>query len=400
MRILNPILIDSQASPEARGVLRLLIVAGFFMSFGFSAWGAIFNNFAVNVLGLRADQVGWIQSLREIPGLLGFVLGYIVLYLPEMRLIGLCVALLGAGLLITGGAGGFGVLLLGSMVMSVGFHFFDSSNSSLVLTHARREYAAKVLGALASVGAVAAVAGTLAIVALAGALGYRPLIYLLGALTVAGGLLVGVLGRQAATAKLQRQVIFRRDYWLYYLLTFLLGSRRHIFTTFAIFLLVDRYGLPVQQTASLFLVNSIINTYSYHQIGHLTARLGERAVLTANFILLAVIFAGYAYITSLPVLLLFFVIDNVLFGTSLALNTYLQKIAASSDEITANVSMGQTINHLSAVFVPGLGGMLWRHYGHQATFLAGAAIVLVSLVLTQWLRTERVPGREMAAAPD
>jgi predicted MFS family arabinose efflux permease len=398
MRIPNPISSDEYTSPEAGRVLRLLVMAGFSLSFGFSAWGAIFNNFAYEELGLAAEQVGYIQSLREIPGLLGFVLGYVVMLVPEMRLVGLCVALLGAGLLITGQATGFGVLLLGTMVMSIGFHFFDSANASLILTFARKEHAPKLLGTLASIGAVAAVTGNLAIVALAGSLGYRPLIYLLGGLTLAAGLFVSLLGRQEATVKVRRKVIFRRRYWLYYLLTFLMGSRRHIFTTFAIFLLVSVYRVSVQQTATLFLANSIITVFCYRLIGQLTARFGERAVLTANFVLLAMIFTGYAYITSLPVLVLFFIIDNALFGSSLAIRTYFQKMAVTQEEITSNVSMGQTINHLSAVFVPALGGVLWRLYGYQATFLAGTVIVLLSLVLTQWVRVERSAAPEMEPA--
>lgn len=391
MRLVNPLTVDREAGAEARKVIGLLVAAGFFMSLGFNAWTAMFNNFAAEALHLGAEQVGLVQSFREIPGLLGFLLGYVVMLIPEMRLSGLCVTLMGAGLLIAGGSSGFGVLLLASMVMSIGFHSFDVSNASLVLTYTRKEAAPKVLGALSSVGSVAAVAGTLVVLAAAGPLGYRALIYVLGGLTLAGGLFVSLLGRQGGAKLPPRKMVFRRRYWLYYLLTFLTGSRRHIFTTFATFLLVTEHGVTVQQSALLFLANSIITTYSYQQIGRLVARFGERAMLTINFALLAGIFVGYAYVKSLPVLLAFFIVDNMLFGFGLALNTYFQKIAVTPDEITSNVSMGQTINHLSAVFVPALGGLLWRVYGYQATFLAGAAIVVVSLVFTQLVRTQTCP---------
>ena len=387
MRLPNLITAGRQASPEARQVLQLLAVGGFFLNLGFAAWSVLFNNYAVDVFGLGADRVGLIQSWREIPGLLGFLLGFIVLLMPEMRLTGLCVALTGAGLLVSGKAGDFGGLLVGTMVMSIGFHFFDPTNSSLALTYARKEDAPDVLGALAGIGAGASVLGTVLVFLLARPLGYRSLLYLIGALTVAGGLVVLVLGRQGSGQRLPRKTVFRKRYWLYYLLTFLMGSRRHIFTTFAIFLLVSEHGVTVQQAAILYLVNSIVTTASYPAMGRLVGRFGERAVLTANFALLAVIFTGYAYVAWLSLLVFFFVVDNILFGSSLALNTYFQKIAATPEEITSNVSMGQTINHLSAIFVPALGGLLWRVYGHEATFMAGTAIVAVSLLLTQWVRT-------------
>ncbi len=396
MRMLNPLRFDPQAAPEARKALRLLVVAGFFLSFGFNAWNTLFNNFAVDALHLDAEAVGLIQSLREIPGFLGFLLGFIVMLIPEMRLAGFCVVLVGGGLLIMGGASGFATLLLATLVISVGFHFFDTANSGLALTYSRKEVAPKVLGALASIGAVATVAGTIAVLALAEALGYRSLIYILGAITLAGGMIVAVLGNQGAVEKLPRKVIFRKRYWLYYLLTFLLGSRRHVFGTFAILLLVSVYRVPVQQTAILFLVNSILTTIAYPQIGRLVARFGERWVLVANFAILAPIFVGYAYLTSLPVLVLFYVADSILGGFALALNTYFHKIAVTTEEITSNVSMGQTINHLSAVFVPALGALLWRLYGYQATFLAGTVIVLIGLVLSFWVQVEQAVEPGMA----
>ncbi len=389
MHVFNPLAADPDASKEARRVLRLLIVASFFLNFGFYAWGVLFNNFAVDILRLNAEQVGFIQSLREIPGFLGFVLGWIVMLIPEMRLVGICLSLLGGGLLLMGGAGDFWGLLGATMVMSIGFHFFDSANSSLALTYVRKERGPRVLGALSSIGALATIAGTLFVLALAGPLGYRSLIYLLGALTVSGGLVVSVLGHQSGAKQLPRRVIFRTRYWLYYVLTFLLGSRRHIFGTFAILLLVSVYHVSVQYVAVLSLVNAVITSLAYPQIGRLVMRFGERTVLLVNFALLALIFVGYATVAWLPAMVLFYVSDNILAGFELALRTYFQKIAVTREEITSNVSMAQTINHLSAIFVPALGGLLWQKYGYPATFLAGTAIVLVGLAFSFRVRTER-----------
>lgn len=184
------------------------------------------------------------------------------------------------------------------------------------------------------------------------------------------------------------KIRFRRDYWLYYALTFMMGSRRHIFTTFAIFLLVQVYGVDVRVTAALFLINSLVNTYAAAQLGKLVARFGERKVLTVNFVGLIGVFLGYAYIPFLPVLYMLFVLDHVFFGFNMAVDSYFQKIAHSPKEITSNVSAAQTINHISALIVPVLGGILWERVSPSATFLAGVAIAIVSLILVQFIRTE------------
>jgi hypothetical protein len=64
-------------------------------------------------------------------------------------------------------------------------------------------------------------------------------------------------------------------------------------------------------------------------------------------------------------------------------------ISLGPEEITPNLSLGQTINHIAAVIVPVVGGMVWEAVGAQYTFLAGVAIALLSLMLTLRMRTPR-----------
>jgi len=383
---------------DSKKLFPILAVSNLFLFFGFSTWQALFNNFAVEELGVRADQIGIIQSIREVPGLLGFALGFLVLWLSEMRVMGLSVLLLGVGLVITGAAHGLGVLVMGTVVMSVGFHFFYPSNSSVVLMEIGKQEAPRVLGRLRSVSSFAAVAGTLVVwVFVEGvdfgplniaAWGYRTTFYVTGAIVIVGSVIAFGNGRRRVIQRKKRKIVFRRDYWLYYLLTFMMGSRRHIFTTFAIFMLVDVHGIDVRQTAVLFLVNNLVNTYASAQLGNFVVRFGERKMLTLNFIGLIGVFLGYAYATYLPLLYVLFVLDNIFFSFNLAVDSYFQKIARSPEEITSNVSMAQTINHVSALVVPVLGGILWEQVSPSATFWAGVGIAVISLILVQFIRTE------------
>jgi MFS family permease len=80
------------------------------------------------------------------------------------------------------------------------------------------------------------------------------------------------------------------------------------------------------------------------------------------------------------------VLNNLMFGvSSLALPAYFQKIALSGEEITSNVAVEQTINHIAAIAVPVLGGAIWELLGFQALFLFGAAIVVIILLMTQFM---------------
>jgi len=388
---------------EAKRLLISLAVANFFLYFGFNVWRAIFNNFAVEEIGVTATQIGLIQSLREIPGLMGFVLGFLVLWLSEMRVMGLSVLLMGLGIFVTGWADGLAVLILGTMVMSIGFHFFYPSNASVVLMGVSKEHTPQVLGSLRSMAAIAAVVGT-AIVAIfvtglqigplnIPAWGYRTTFFVTGGVVIAGSFLAlrNGFGQGKGVQREKRKVVFRREYWLYYSLTFFMGIRRHIFTTFAVFMLVEVYSTPVQQTALLLLINNVISTFTSPLLGYLVARLGERLVLTINFAGLIGVFLGYAFVPLVVVLFVLFVLDHIFFGFNLAIESYFQKIARSPKEITSNVSMGQTINHVSALVVPVLGGLLWEYVSPSAPFLVGVGVAVISLVLAQFIRTPPVP---------
>lgn len=374
------------SSPKT--IIYRLLAGNLFLYFGFNVWQSLFNNFAVEELAVRADQIGLIQSLRELPGLLGFWLAFLALALSEMEVLSLSTVVMGLGLIATAGARSWGTLIVGTLIMSTGFHAFYPNSSATALQISEGRETPRLLGIVAAVGALAAVAATSTVLLTVQAWGYRQLFIVTGIVTVAGGL--AIWRRERSRDGRQRQrIVFRRRYWLYYLLTFLMGSRRHMFTTFALFLLVQRYGLPARQTALLLLINNLLGMVLFRYLGELVARFGERWTLTANFLLLTGIFLGYAGLDSLPVLLVFFVLDNLLFGFNLALDSYFKKIAVNAEEVTSNLSMAQTINHVAAILVPVIGGLIWEVYGSGATFLCGAAIALVSIVFTQFVRQEQ-----------
>jgi MFS family permease len=407
---------------KTQRTLIVIALSTLLMSMGFRVWQSIFNNFAVEELAVQAEQIGIVQAVREIPGLVGFLVGMLALVLVEIRIAGISVVVMGLGIILTGSAQNFTGLLAATLFMSVGFHFFSSSRSAALLLTVGREEAPQILGRFNSLGAVASLAGTAFIFATLDSWGYRALLRILGAVVMIGGLALLPFGQQEARARRTGwRTTLRRRYGLYYVLQFLGGSRRHIFTTFATFLLVQEYQVTGQVVALLFLINSLIGTYLHQALGKIVARYGERRVLSINFSLLVVIFLGYALIPlsqalatptieipqialgawvlspsftatrGLLILMVFFVADQVLFGFSIALQSYFQKIALSPQEITPNVSLGMTINHMAAVVIPIVGGSIWALIGSQYTFLFGVLVALLSLWLTQYMR---IPGPE------
>jgi predicted MFS family arabinose efflux permease len=210
-------------------------------------------------------------------------------------------------------------------------------------------------------------------------LDFRMTFYIIGTAVAAVGLyLIFALPPNRGAAE-KRKVRIKKKYWLYYTLSFLRGCRRHIFTTFAIFLLVKNHSLDISVISTVMLANNLITIFTNRYMGHLSDKLGERIVLVGCSLVLVFIFTGYAYITFLPLLIAFYLVDNVLFGSSIALKSYLSKIAGRED-LTGCLSFGMTANHITAIIIPVAGGMAWSMFGYKTTFIAGAAIVFIDML--------------------
>ena len=384
---------------DNRRIMLFLVLSNFMLFFGFYIWQSSFNNFAVEQLGLGPTSIGWTQSLRELPGLFGFALSFLAVIMSEARLMAVSGLLLGAGIFLTGQTYSFPMLLISTFIMSSGFHFFYPCSNAVVLTTIEQQHAPRVLGQLNGLGSLAAGVAGLAVIFLTKPLGYRPLYMAAGILIILVAVILVPLGNPVrGCMPKRRKVVLRRRYWLYYTMSVLMGSRRHISSTFAIFLLVKDYHISVQTSATLFLAVNLINAYTLGLTGRLVGKLGERLAFSISYITLIAVFLGYAFVRSLPILFALFVLDNIVSGFTVALQTYFQKIAVSPDEITGNMTLEQTTNHITAVIVPVMGGVIWDTLGSQATFLVGTAIVGALLLLSQFVRTAKQPAPTLAPA--
>lgn len=361
-----------------------LILGGlFFMQAGWATYSALFTNFVSQDLHIHPSQLGLVESLREVPGFLTVVLAAITVRMRESRVTALALLILGLGLIGYSTANSLSTLIAITMFGSIGFHLFGPLSSGLVLGQAGEHNRGRRMGQSSMVGAVGTLVGTGLVLLLVIPLGLRGSFVPAGGLVLLGALCLWLLHDQEAAPRVS--VIFRRRYLLYYLLTMLDGSRRQIFGTFAVFLLVRNYHVGVQTITLLLLVNTMVTMICSVPIGRLIDHYGERVVLVGNYSLLVVLFSCYALVHTVLLLSIIFCIDNMLFCCGAAITTYLGKIAPR-DEMTPSLAMGGTANHIAAVGVPVLGGILWDQFGYQITFFAGAATCLLSIMVSLAIR--------------
>jgi len=184
----------------------------------------------------------------------------------------------------------------------------------------------------------------------------------------------------------KKQLVLKKQYWLFYFLTFMAGARRQIFMAFAVFLMVKKFGFSVQDITLLFLLNNGINFFINPLIGKFIVKYGERKLLSIEYFFLILVFIAYAFVDSKLLVGVLYVLDHIFFNFSTGINTYFQKIADPRD-IAASAAVGFTINHIAAVVLPVIGGLLWM-VDYKIPFLAGAFFSFISLCLVQFIRTK------------
>ena len=394
---------DAHTLPFWRRPVTLLFLMAAAMPIAFSTWSALLNNFVIEVADFDGSDIGWLHTVREIPGFLAVGVIVLLMMFREQVLGLVALVMLGIATAITAQFPSMGGILTITMLSSIGFHYYETVNQSLQLQWIDKACAPQTLGWIISAGSAATFLAYVLIVLTWEALGlsYSIVYWLSGGLTAVIGVFCLIAYPQFEGAHPQHQkLILRRRYWLYYALQFMSGARRQIFIVFAGFMMVEKFGFAVHEVTSLFLITLLANILSAPLVGKAVEVFGERNALVFEYVGLAVIFFLYGglYYFGWGVVLAsaLYVFNHIFFSLALALKTYFQKIADPQD-IAPTAAVAFTINHIAAVFLPALLGYLWLT-SPGLVFLAAAGMAIVSLLLSLLIPRHPVRGNETISA--
>ena len=381
---------------EWRNPIALLILMSIAMPIAFNTWNALLNNFVIERAAFTGVEIGILQSLREVPGFIAFTTVFVLLLIREQTFAVLSLAVLGAGVAATGFFPTVYGLYFTTVVMSLGFHYFEAVKQSLSLQWLSKEEAPQVLGRLISIGAVTSLItyGVLWLLLEIFELDFVWNFVIAGAICAALALFMwGGFPHFASDTQQHTHLVLRKRYWLYYALTFFSGARRQIFMVFAAFLMVEKFGYTAAQVTLLFLINYAFNWLFAEKIGVLIRRIGERNSLTIEYVGLIVVFTAYAFVENAYLAAALYVIDHMFFALYIAMSTYFQKIADPAD-MASSAGVSFTINHIAAVIVPAALGLVWV-VSNAAVFLTGTAFAICSLLLARNVPDRPAPGNEV-----
>ena len=98
------------------------------MPLAFATWSALLNNFVIEVAQFDGSDIGWLHTVREIPGFLAVGVIALIMVIREQVLGIVALILLGAAIAITAWFPSMAGILTITMLSSIGFHYYETVN--------------------------------------------------------------------------------------------------------------------------------------------------------------------------------------------------------------------------------------------------------------------------------
>ena len=133
-----------QDLPFWRRPIALLALMAFAMPVAFATWSALLNNFVIEMAGFDGADIGWLHTVREIPGFFAIGVIALIIFIREQVLGLVSLLMLGLATALTAQFPSLGGLLMITLISSIGFHYYDGQPIAAIAVDRQKARAAGV----------------------------------------------------------------------------------------------------------------------------------------------------------------------------------------------------------------------------------------------------------------
>jgi len=381
---------------QPRNALKIFtaVVFCFALMEGFSI--NIFSNYLVDAFNVSDEVRGMIETPRELPGILGmFILSALVMY-ADVTLAIMAQALCVIGLLVMGTLSpGFEMMILFMFVYSLGAHLYFPLEASIALSLSEEGKVGATMGRIKAYSTFGYFISAIGVF-----FGFRSgfldfttpvkMPFVIGALCCATASMLLLTLRKNLSGMPKREkskLLFKRAYVPYYLITFAYGCQKRIRLVFGLWVFVKLLGYKADFTALLLIASAAVGMFLSPQFGKLLDVLGlrramffEGAYMIFMFGVFGVFARSFAQGTVPPSPVILGVTILVFIGSDATrffemFHAYTMRcIAEKPGDITPSLSVGQAVDHVMAMSISPVFGIIWAAWGPEWVFwLAGAS---------------------------
>lgn len=376
--------------------LILFLIASAFLGITQSIDSSVFNNFLNDTFHLTVSQRTILEIPRELPGFLVVFVSGLLMFLGDIRIAMVANIFAAVGMMFLGFfSTTFGVMMIWMTIYSMGIHLFMPVSNSIGMTLADKKSMGKTLGAINGVNTAAFLATSLitAFIFSLVKVDYSVAFAVGGLASLGSAILIFKMAPNKKITK-TKKLFVKKEFKIFYVLSIVNGARKQVFVTFGPWVLIKIFNQGVSTFALLGFITAFAGMLFKPYVGTLIDARGERFVLAAEALLLIMVCSGYALaetigggtkITNIALYITCacFIIDQLLTAAGMARATYVRKIAKNPEDISPTLSMGISMDHAVAMFIPLAGSLVWNAFGYQAVFVAGAFIALLNFAITR-----------------
>ena len=391
----------------------IFAVVSAFSGFHMGAIDSIISNYFKDAYDITAQQRGFIEIPRELPGIVSLFAITALSFLRDIRTAIIAQVFGVIGLVVLGVFHpSYGIMLIFLFVFSLGLHMFMPLYDSIGLSLATRDNMGRILGMFNSARmAFGMVAGLVCF------FGFRSgffhfntpvTIFLVcaGCFLACAVLLFAMhtqVGAEIESRAEASKMIFRKEYIRYYILCALFGGRKQIMYVFSPWVLIALLGFTADKMSIIGVIGSFIGIFFIPFIGKLIDRMGSRKVMLIEAACFVAVYVAYGILSkwvnenavAVAGVGLFFVYvliisDRMSAQFSMVRSIYMKSIAITEEDVTPSLSAGMAIDHVLAIIGASLCGIVWDVWGPEWVFVIAGALSAANFAVALGIKKDAV----------
>ncbi len=362
-----------------------------------------YSNYFKEVFNVTSEQRGFIEIPRESPGILCAVIVSLLAAFSDVTIAVGSQILVMIGLIVMGFMSPtYGVMLLFLFINSLGTHLFMPLNDAISMDLAKEGEVGKTLGHFKSSASLWTM-----ITACVVFVGYRfglfsfadrilkPFVIAAVLSAVAALLLIylkKIMPEGSGHNKPKSKFIVRKQYTPYYLTLVAYGCQKRIKLVFGPWIVIELLGRGADTVALLAIVTSFLGTFFSKYLGRMLDKKGLKFTMIFEGLYLLVIAAalgvaagalekGYLEKDGWMIFIVYgiYILAYLLEQFNMVHAYMMRRLAIDPSEVTESLSVGLSIDHVLAITVSSIFGVIWARFGAEYVFFICAATALVQV---------------------
>ncbi|MGN0203481.1 MAG: MFS transporter [Coprococcus sp.] len=362
-----------------------------------------FSNYFKEVYNVTSEQRGFIEIPRESPGILCAVIVSLLAGFSDVTIGAVSQILVMAGLLVMGVfSPSYGMMLIFLFIQSLGMHLFMPLNDAISMDLAKEGEVGKTLGHFKSSASMSTMVTAFVVFA-----GYRfgffsfgdkilkPFVIAAVLSVVAAVLLIylkKIMPESSGKTKPKSKFIMRKQYMPYYLTLVAYGCQKRIKLVFGPWIVIELMGKGADTVAMLGILTSFIGAFFSKRLGKMLDEKGLKYTMVFEGIYMMVVAAALGVAAGalekgilgkdgwmVFIVYAIYILAYLLEQFNMVHAFMMRKLAVDPSEVTESLSIGLSIDHVLAITVSSIFGVIWARFGAEYVFFICAATALVQM---------------------